>query len=483
MNRRQFLAGAPVAAALSSAELIELDRLVREQAEDLDWLDRVERQYPLATSVLWRAPKAEWDQRRAVIEAMRAPRVALIKGGWRSGKSEGLKQLTVACAMGGSHPAVRAWLAVNDLPTDVIPDAPSQVYAIAQSSNDSLLYHRDDFDRLVGPASYWSNKNGKGQAKLEIEIPGSKAVGKIWFKSIDQKRKAFQGISIRYAFIDEEPYSDDGYGVYDELRARVADQGGRIGMAYVPMEGITWVYQKLERDKQDDARVVELDALDNPHLPDTFASLYTGMSDDDIQVRRYGRYRSRAGAVYPMFTQTDGNRWGPGHMCDDFPIPDDWPRYSAADLGLVNPTAVGWGALGDDDTLYIYREYYQPNGESYRWHGERIKAMQAGEIIQASWGDPSAKDALDEFAGMDLYFDKANNAVKFGIDAVKDRLRIRGDNRPRLKIFRSCTNHLREMQAYLWDSKRKDEAPLKQDDHCPDLVRYLCTGLLELKGL
>lgn len=469
---------------LSAAEQLELERLVEEQASDLEWLSRVEYTYPLATSVLWTCPTAACDQRRAVAGALQTPTVALVKGGWRSGKSEGLKQLTVAMAMGGDHPAVRSWLRINGLPPDIIPDGPAQVYAIAQSSNDSLLYHRDDFDRIVGPGAVWFNRNGKGQAKLEVPIPGSRAVGKIWFKSIDQKRRAFQGISIRYAFIDEEPYTEDGFGVYDELRARVADQGGRIGIAYVPMEGITWLFDRFERDGIDDPRIFALDALDNPHLPKTFGRLYDGMSEDEVQVRRFGRYRSRSGAIYTMFAAGDGDRWGPGHLCDDFEIPSDWPRFRAADFGLVNPTCVLWGALGDDDTLYLYREYYVPNGESYSWHGEQVQKLeQEGEVIQASWGDPSAADALDQWAGLDLYFDRANNAVKFGIDAVKDRLRIRGDNRPRLKIFRSCTNLLRELPAYTWDPQRKDEVPLKKDDHACDALRYLCTGLLEYHGL
>lgn len=462
---------------LTSAEAAELDRLVREQAEDLEWLAQVERQFPLATSVLWTAPKAACDQRRAVIGAMTAPTVAIILGGWRSGKSEGLKQLTAAAAMGGDHPAVRAWLAVNGLPADAIPDGPNQVYAIAQSSNDSIRYHRDDFDRLIGPYGSWYNRNGKGEALLVVQIPGSKAVGKIWFKSMDQGRKAMQGISIRRAFIDEEPLGTDGYGVYDELRARVADQAGSIGIAMVPMEGITWVHDRLVRDREDDARVFELDSLDNPHLPATFAGLYAGMSADDIQTRRHGRFVSRAGSVFGQFAAGTGDRWGPGHLCDDFDIPAEWPRWRADDYGLVNPTCSLWGATGDDDTLYLYREYYVPNGESYPWHAERVAALQGNESVHAAWGDPAALEARVAFndAGLETY--KANNDVKGGIDRIKDRLRLRGDNRPRLKVFRCCENLLRELPAYAWDQRRRDEAPIKKDDHSIDALRYMVVGI------
>src|SRR5688572_17756110 len=93
-----------------------LEPLVEQAASDIEWLDRVRRQYPLACSVLWTAEAAACDQRRSVAAVMRAPVVGLVLGGERSGKSIGMKHLTVAMALGGDHPAVRAWLEVNDLP-------------------------------------------------------------------------------------------------------------------------------------------------------------------------------------------------------------------------------------------------------------------------------------------------------------------------------------------------------------------------------
>lgn len=457
--------------------------LWREQARDLRRLAAIQRALPLSCRILWTNPTAVCDQRRAVIGAMTND-VAVVLGGWRSGKSEGVKQLNAASAMGGDHPAVRRWLSINDLPYDSIPDGPAQTYMIAQSSNDSLKYHRDDFDRMIGPWGTWYNRNGKGEALLTIARPGSKALGKVWFKSVDQGRRAFQGISIRRGDIDEEPLGLDGFGVFDELRARVADQGGKIAIMMVPMEGITWVHDRLVIAGEYGARHFTLDPAHNPHLPPNFLRLFEGMSDDDIAVRRFGQFKSRSGAVYKQWAQGDGDRYGPGHVCNDFDIPDDWPRFRGADFGLVNATVVLWGALDPDDTLFIYREYFQPDGESYPWHGEQVRALEPkGEVFQASWGDPSAAEALDFWAGLDLYFDLANNDREHGIDAVKDRLRLRGDNRPRLKVFRSCPNLIREFGSYAIDPKRIDHMPLKKDDHAMDALRYMCMGLIEYKGL
>lgn len=469
---------------LTPSERLELDALVDAQAADLEWLQRVEVVYPLAISTLWTAPNPStgFDQRQGVIEAMQGPIVTLIQGGWRSGKSEGLKQLTVAQALGGDHPMVRRWLELNDLPLDLIPDGPAQVYAIAQSSNDSIRYHRDDLDRLTGSSpKKWVNKNAKGEALLELQVPGYTRRAKIWFKSVDQTRKSFQGISIRWWWIDEEPLGDLGYGVYDELRARAADQEGRGAISMIPTNGLTWTYERLERDHEDQARVVHLDALDNPHLPASFARLYASMSDDEVQVRRYGRARSRSGAVYP-FVAASLERFGPSHVCEPFEIPLAWLRFRGIDFGLVNPTCVLWGALGDDDTLYVYLEYYEPNGSSYEWHTERVVERQGGDDdaaspIEGSWGDPAAKEGRATFNACGIAVGPANNDLKGGIDRIRNRMRLQGDNRPRLKIFSTCTNLIRELAGYIWDPNRKDEVPVKKHDHAPDALRYLCSGL------
>lgn len=465
-------------------------RLWAEQSEDLRRLKAIERRYPLASQVLWTAPHAAWDQRRAVIGAATSP-VFVVTGGWRSGKSWLLKQLNAATAMGGSHPAVRAWLHLNDLPEDLVPEEPRITYMIAQSSNDSMVYHRDDFDRLVGSYGSWVNRNGKGQACLTISRPGSKAQGKIWFKSLDQGVDAFQGSSVGRADIDEEPWGPDGYEIFDELRARVADQGGHVGIGMVPKHGYTWVYERLIIKRQFRARHAELNALDNPFLPANFADLYEGLTDDERAVRQHGQFRALTGMVYSMWKPGDGTREGNGHVVEDFPIPDGVTRFRGGDFGLVDPTAIVWGFLADDNTLYVYRVYFEPNGRSYRWHAENVARIEGltedergrwvrgpeAERIEAGWGDPAAKEARQEFSSCGVQFATANNDVKGGIDRVKERLRVRGDGRPRLKVFASCVDLIREFPAYEWDPHRRDEMPIKKNDHALDALRYLVQGV------
>lgn len=62
---------------------------------------------------------------------------------------------------------------------------------------------------------------------------------------------------------------------------------------------------------------------------------------------------------------------------------------------------------------------------------------------------------------------------------MKDRLRYRSDDRPRLKVFRECRNLIREVDGYVWDPKRRDPTPVKKHDHSADALRYLIMGVRE----
>lgn len=519
-----------------------LARLVEDQAADVEHVARVQQLYPLATSLLWQSGAAAIDQRRAVASLLRTRLIGILTGGNRSGKTASMLDVSVAKMLGGDHPAVRAWCEQNGL-GDIIEPGPGSIFLVAQKSGDSIRIHRGEIDRRIGPrGKTWYNRNGKGEAHVLIEVPGYSRRAECWFKSIDQGREAFQGDSLRFVGIDEEPLGEEGMAILDECRMRVADQQGQIFISCSPLSGYTWMFERyFQGAPQDDAVTHALDTLDNPHIPrEFFERLYATMSEDAVAQRRFGQFRSRTGAVYPLWAPGDGDRWGPGHLCDPFEIPTDWPRFRSADWGLDDPTCVLWGALGDDNTLYVYREYYQPDGESYEWHADNCALLEGlawtcqheepcpegtsrvacghrdgewdrvetTEPIDGGWCDHNIKArAAFVRAGMPMTLvpktgeDGASN-MKGGIDLVRNRMRLYGDNRPRLKIFRAlpstptielrpdlvqhrygCPNLIRELPQLSWDPNRKDEVPKKGNDHAPDTLRYEVVGIEALRAL
>lgn len=482
----------------------EIKRRCEEQAERRRLLERQLRAYPLAGGVLWRAPRSECDQRRSVVAAM-SNKVTVVLGGERSGKSLGLKHLTLAQAIGGDHPLVKAWGQTNDLPVNLIPPGPAEVYVVSLASGDSKNYHRPDFAQLVGDLPHhWHNQNGQGEAELTISVPGYSRNAIVHFKSVDQGPRSFQGISLRWVWMDEEPEGHKGEAVFKQCLARVMDQNGKVAISMVPLLGYTWVYTKLIQKRENGALPLYLDALDNPHFVSREAaeSHYGGMEEKEREARRYGRFTSRSNVIYPQWKIGDGTRWGMGHTCEPFEIPPHWPRFRAGDFGLDNPTCVGWAALstdGDDDgTLYFYREYYR-NGHSYPWHAERARALECGqaidedgdilgeegeqEPIETGWGDPSASEGREAFANAGVGMGLADNDLETGYSKVRDRLRLRSDDRPRLKVFTTCPKIIEEMGGLLRDPKRVDLVQVKKNDHAADMVRYMVCGVDEWNSI
>ena len=98
-------------------------------------------------------------------------------------------------------------------------------------------------------------------------------------------------------------------------------------------------------------------------------------------------------------------------------------------------------------------------------------------LVFADWLEEHDEPERAEFIRADVYLGLANRDVKAGIDEVKSRLRLQRDNRPRLKIHRSCVHLIREFPDYVWDSNRKDDAPVKRNDHALDALRYMLMGI------
>ena len=170
------------------------------------------------------------------------------------------------------------------------------------------------------------------------------------------------------------------------------------------------------------------------------------------------------------------------HVVTDFNPDPAWRRFIAIDHGRTNPTAVLWGAVDNDDKIWIYREHYEA-GQDADYHCRAIKAYQ-GEgryetyVIDPSTG-PGKKDDPEtignRYRQMNIPVIGANNDVQGGIDKVTEYIKNN-----KLLITRSCENLRRELVNYQWEqpsASRMDlnspEKPLKKDDHAVDSLRYM----------
>lgn len=388
-------------------------------------------------------------------------------GGNRSGKTECGAVETVWLAR-GIHPfkenkPISCW--VVSLSKQVQRD-------VAQSK--ILHYLRKDWIQEIVMSSGrgdWA-ENGIIDFILVKNIFGS--VSRIGFKSCDQGREKFQGTSLDFVWFDEEP----SYEIYNECRMRVLDKKGMIFGTMTPLKGLTWVYNEIYRNENNNDEVwyEEMEWADNPYLDKEEIEMMTkSLSGDELESRRYGKFMQCGGMVYSEFDENV-------HVIDPFDVPKEWYDNISIDPGLNNPLSAHWYARDYDGNVYVIAEHFEKGKDVY-YHAQKIKEIcrrldwhytngRISALIDSAATQrtlASSKNVVDLFYENDILTNPRVNKDMFsGINVVKRFLKD-GEGRAHLFIFKNCVNLISEIKSYWWGD---DDLPIKKDDHCLDEMRY-----------
>lgn len=317
----------------------------------------------------------------------------------------------------------------------------------------------------------WHNKGA--------EIPSELRLGngnRIEFKAYEQGRKAFEGRAID-AFYGDEQCKSDSEAIWTEIQARLMDKKGFSAQSMTPIIPQSWLEERI-------GALPETDAVHYADLEDNRKSRGGYVDDEEIdmmisqwpaeiqQTRIKGYFAAFAGAVYKTFNRDT-------HVIKPFEIPTDWQRYRVIDWGFNNPFVCLWLARDPDRRWYVYAEHYQAR-ETLAYHAERIKQISGGEKYRATWADHDAQER-HEFAKLSISTLPAKKDVHLGIEAVQATLKVQGDGKPRLFIFKTCKNTIREIAGYKWaegtESRDAKDEPLKVNDHTCDCLRYGVYGV------
>lgn len=290
-------------------------------------------------------------------------------------------------------------------------------------------------------------------------------------KSYDQRVEAFQGTEIDIILLDEEPPDD----IYVECLMRTMTNNGMIMCTFTPLLGMSAVVRRFLPDgkikegevpnqggSKSDKYVVSATWDDVPHLDEKAKKdLWASIPPFQRDARSKGVPQLGSGAIYPIVEEDIS--------CDDFKIPDHWPKAYGLDVGWKKTAAI-WGAYDKaSDTVYLYSEYYRGHAEPVV-HASGIRARGewiTGVIDPASRGRSQldGRKLIEEYKNLGLRIEPANNAVEAGILAVWQRM-----STGKLKIFKSLQNTLSEYRLYRRD---KDGDVVKEEDHLMDAMRYL----------
>lgn len=178
------------------------------------------------------------------------------------------------------------------------------------------------------------------------------------------------------------------------------------------------------------------------------------------------------------FTEFDRNL----HVIEPFEIPIHWERIKGIDYGYASESACVWGAVDKDDgTLIIYRELYR-KGLLGTDLAHMITEMELndplsvpGVLDTACWSrtgqtGPTVGETLVKAGHKLRRADKNRVAGKI---QIHEYLKLQQSGRPKLQIFNTCPNLIRELQSIPLDRSNPEDVDTKASDHAYDALRYL----------
>ena len=170
------------------------------------------------------------------------------------------------------------------------------------------------------------------------------------------------------------------------------------------------------------------------------------------------------------------------HVIPPFEIPISWERVKGIDYGYASESACIWGCVDPTDgTLIIYRELYRKGltGEDL---AQVITNMELedpfsvqGVLDTAAWNrtgttGPTVGETLQR-AGHKLR--RADKNRIQGKIQIHEYLRVQPSGRPKIQIFSSCPNLIRELQSIPLDKSNPEDVDTHAPDHAHDALRYL----------
>ena len=251
--------------------------------------------------------------------------------------------------------------------------------------------------------------------------------------------------------------------------------------------GAAWVYKRYIDPSPSNETFRGADGLTRKFIP--------ARLKDNPYLAKDGRYEQMLKSLPPTLRQQllEGN-WDVSegaaftefdpviHTITPFAIPLHWERTKGIDYGYASESACVWGAVDPEDgTLIIYRELYR-KGLLGTDLGEMLTNMElpdpisvAGVLDTACWNrtgmtGPTVGETLLK-AGHKLR--RADKNRKQGKIQVHEYLKLSQSGRPRLQIFNTCPNLIRELQSIPLDKRDPEDVDTHAPDHAYDALRYL----------
>lgn len=343
-------------------------------------------------------------------------------------------------------------------------------------------------------------------SRFELSFPNGSILTFAHAKNIDEA-VAKQSAEFNLLIIDERTtippdvvdllYSRVRSGVEGVpcLGIRSATNPGNIGHSRVRTEYVEATDHGTKDiiDRNSRRRIfIQAKVTDTPQLGESYRLSLAGLGEKLSKAYLDGDWDVFAGQVFGEWRYDR-------HTLDAIELPATWMRYNGIDWGFTNPWGVLWGAIDEDDRVWLYRELYATKvGEADQALRILAEEETAGDSVQARYADDAmwatrgdAKPIAEVYADNGVYLSPAGKGAGSrvaGWQRIHSYLaeapacphhRAQGwETCPRLHVFRTLPDLIRTLPALPHAiTGNPEDADTKAEDHLPDSLRYLLINM------
>jgi phage terminase large subunit-like protein len=297
----------------------------------------------------------------------------------------------------------------------------------------------------------------------------SGGVSVIGLKSYQRGRESFQGETLHYCWLDEEPPAD----IYTEALTRTNVSRGPVWITFTPLLGMSETVRRFFSETSPDRIKVTMTIDDVGHFtPEEKQTIIASYPAHELEARTKGIPALGSGRIFPVPEET--------LAIEHRQFPSHWPRIGGMDFGWDHPFAaveLVWDR--DTDTVYASKTYrirqatpvvhaaaLKPWGLRWAWPRDGRR-----ETLEGA-GEPLARQYRD--LGLDLMYEHAqftdgSVSVEAGLHDMLIRMEA-----GRFKVFKHLTDWWDEFLLY----HRRDGKVVKEYDDLMSATRY---GIMMLR--
>jgi PBSX family phage terminase large subunit len=352
---------------------------------------------------------------------------------------------------------------------DQCPD--SQIYMVGHSSDTiyrnavRLILESPQMGIFKPFCSWQSGKRVLTYKDKKIQTLGAKDEGAIG---------SFFGLTMSLCYCDEITLYPES--IIDMIDTRLSSKHSMGFASMNPSHPEHKVKKWIDKAEKGDRNYYQLhfNLDDNPYVDEQYKQRIRDSLSGLFYKRNYlGLWCLAEGAIFDFFDRSIHVVSRPPRAADYWIAGIDYGSVNAFACVLVGVNTGRYTGTGK--CMWVEKEYYWDPKKTGRQKVNSEFAKDVAEFLEPYYVkhvylDPSAESFQLELRKIGINTIHANNDVENGIAIMTSEMKSGN-----LFICSECTNTIREIEGYVWDSKAAEkgwDAPVKKNDHSTDALRY-----------